>query len=126
MTKLIRVGFYRELCRDVDDAPFATASMVDSIHDVPQEYEAKIVAYLRSGFCLGAGACYVEDVLDPLDRTALNEHLYTDGTYLWRLDIAHYVKKYHLRLHESFVEHMKSRNWQPPRKHFILEDLDWE
>lgn len=119
MAQLIPVGFYRELTDDPDEQQYLP-SITEAIATSPQEHEENIVAYLRSGVCIGARGCYVDDVLDITSRVPLNPHTYTDGIYLWRLDIAHYVEKYHLRLPSDFIRHMASLNWQPPTK----EQLD--
>ncbi len=115
MTKLIPVGFYRELTDDPDEQQ-SLPSITEAIVESPQEHEGRVAAYLRNGVCLGARGGFVSDVFDPSSRTPLVPHLYTDGIYLWRLDIAHYVEKYHLRLPEDFIRHMASMNWQPPAK----------
>lgn len=121
MKKLIPVGFYRELSRD-PNAEDALPSITADISNFSQEHEEKVVAYLRNGICIGARGCYVDDVLDPSSRVPLVAHTYTDGTYYWRLDIAHYVEKYHLRLPSDFISHMASMNWKPPTKEQV--DID--
>lgn len=119
MTKLIPVGFYREFTDDPSEQQ-VSPRLIEALNEVPQDNEEKVAAYLRNGVCLGARGGYVSDVLDPSSTVPLVPHLYTDGTYLWRLDVAHYVEKYHLRLPLDFVRHMASMNWQPPTK----EELD--
>lgn len=124
MKKLISVGFYRELTT-CPEAQQGMVSIMDGVAESPQEHEEKMVVYLRKGICLGARGGYVNDVLDPSSRIPLVPHLYTDGTYLWRLDIAHYVEKYHLRLPTDFIRHMASMNWQPPTKQQVdMDTLD--
>jgi hypothetical protein len=122
MKKLVPVGFFRELSDDPGEQR-ALPSLVDALSESPQENEDKIVAYLRSGICLGARGCYVADVLDPTSRLPFVAHSYTDGTYFWRLDIAHYVEKYHLRLPPEFIRHMAAMNWQIPAKEQLNPDL---
>jgi len=122
MKDLIKVGFYRELSRDPggrEDLP----SILEAISSLPQEDEDQIVAYLRNAVCLSGIGCYVNDVLDPSSRVPLTPDQCTDGTYYWRLDIAHYVEKYHLRLPPAFVRHMASRNWQPPAEEEVYREL---
>jgi hypothetical protein len=124
MKKLIPVGVFRELTDDPTEQK-TLPSITEAISESPQEHEEKIVAYLRNGICLGARGCYVADVLDPSSKVPLNAHLYTDGTYLWTLDIAHYVEKYHLRLLSDFVAHMASMNWKAPTKEQVdVDSLD--
>ena len=83
--------------------------------DTPQ-HEQEIAAYLRGAVCIGARGGYYNDVLDPSHRAGLLRHTYTDGTFAWNLDPAHYVEKYHLRLPETFLRHMASQRWRPPTK----------
>jgi hypothetical protein len=123
VTKLICLGSYREL---IDNADYP--SITSAIADSPQDNEDKIVAYLRNSVCIGGRGGYIPDVLDPSSRVPLSAHPYTDGTYFWTLDLAHYVEKYHLRLPPDFIAHMKSRNWRPPTEEQVdlssLEDDD--
>jgi hypothetical protein len=122
--KLIPVGFFRELSDDAEEQE-RLPSLRDALSSLPQDNEEKIVLYLRQGVCVAAIGRYLEDVLDPSCRLPLCRHLHTDGTYLWRLDVAHYVEKYHLRLPREFVEHMTKLNWQPPREE-QLDLASWE
>jgi hypothetical protein len=115
MKKLIAVGSFREFTNDPAEQQ-TRPSITEAISKSPLDNEEKIVAYLRNGICLGARGSYVDDVLDPDSRVPLHAHTYTDGTYCWRLDLAHYVEKYHLRLPSDFLHHMASMNWQPPTK----------
>src|SRR5262245_7394725 len=121
MKKLIPVGFYREMTDDPDEQQ-SLPSITEALSQSPQEFEDKVVAYLRNAICLGARGCYVQDALDPSSTAPLVPHLYTDCTYLWRLDTAYYVEKYHLRLPPDFISHMASMNWEPPTK--LLVDPD--
>lgn len=119
--KLIAIGFYREMDPEEEGLP----SIREAVSQSPQQEEDKIIAYLRNGICIGARGCFESDVLDPSCRLPLFGHSYTDGTYLWRLDLAHYVEKYHLRLPLDFIEHMRSLNWQPPKKEQVdVESLE--
>jgi hypothetical protein len=124
MSKLIPVGFYRELTDDPDEQQ-TLPRITEALSESPQADEDRIVAYLRGGICLGAKGGYVKDFFDPSSSEPLVPHLYTDGKYLWRLDIAHYVAKYHLRLPSAFVSHMSSMNWKPPTKDQVdVDSLD--
>jgi hypothetical protein len=122
LKRLLPVGFFRELSDDPDEQ-LALPSLGGAVSASAQENEEKIVAYLQNGICLGARGCYVEDVLDPSSKAPLFSHTYTDGTYFWRSDLAHYVEKYHLRLPPDFVRHMAAVNWQIPAKEQVNVDL---
>lgn len=115
MKRLISVGFFRELTDDPDEKQ-TLPSITDHLSTSPHECEARVVAYLRNAICLGAKGGYVQDILDSSSSVPLLPHLYTDGTYLWRLDTAYYVEKYHLRLPPDFIDHMASMKWKPPTK----------
>jgi hypothetical protein len=90
--------------------------MADAFSETPEPHEEKVIAYLRNGLCLGARGGYVNDVFDATCKAPLVAHTYTDGTYFWRLDLAHYVGKYHLRLPEDFLRHMASLGWNNPKQ----------
>jgi hypothetical protein len=122
VTKLIPVGFFHELSDDPDERR-TLPSLCAALSQTPHDDEARIVSYLKSGICVGARGCYVEDVLDPSSKAPLHAHLYTDGTYLWRSDIAHYVEQYHLRLPLEFVHHMAAMNWHVPDEEEVDVDL---
>lgn len=121
MKKLICVGMYRELTDDANDP-----TIVEAIAEVPQANEEKIAAYLRNGICIGGRGAFTHDVLDPSSGAVLSADPYTDGTYFWTLDLAHYIEKYHLRLPSAFVAHMASRNWDSPtRKQVDIQSLEF-
>ncbi len=37
-----------------------------------------------------------------------------DGIWAWYADLVYYVEKYHVRLPNEFMEHMKMNNWMVP------------
>ena len=124
MKTLIFIGRFRELTHDLEEQQ-RLPSNSEAISESPQEDEEKIVAYLRDRvFCFGWRASYLDDVLDPFDRTLLNANPCTDGTYYWCLDIAHYVEKYHLRLPPDFIRHVASMNWQLPAEGIDVDSLE--
>jgi hypothetical protein len=38
----------------------------------------------------------------------------TDGEWLWRDDLAHYVERHHVRLPEDFLESVRANGYQIP------------
>ncbi len=108
--RLRSYGFFRDL-------PFGEAgepSLMEAIGSTPVADERRIVDYLRSGLQYALVPGVTVDVLAP-DRPALGPLRYiTDGEWLWRSDLAHYVERYHCRVVDEFVEHMKAQNWLPP------------
>jgi hypothetical protein len=55
------------------------------------------------------------DVLDPEAPTLVSGgSLLTDGTWLWRDDLAYYVDRYHLALPADFVARVRELGYSPP------------
>ncbi|EDY43451.2 hypothetical protein [Streptomyces sp. SPB074] len=77
--------------------------------------EAGLLAYLRAGLLLRVVRDALPDVLapqaPPLTRAA---SLLTDGTWVWRLDLAHYVAHAHVRLPADFLSAARARACVPP------------
>lgn len=49
-----------------------------------------------------------------------------DGTWAWYGDLAYYVEKYHVRLPNEFIEHMKMNNWMvSPEDTVDIDNLQW-
>jgi hypothetical protein len=98
---LRRVGFFREFYPDHSSLPW----LREQIGTRRIRSESKIVEYLRSGHLLSA---VMEGMLDTFDGTPFPEgsgcsSLLTDGTWLWRRDLAHYVERYHVEVPDDFV-----------------------
>src|SRR5437660_1339219 len=99
-----RVGFFRE---QYDHAP-GLPSIRDFVRAEPHPDAERIAAYLRGGVGLAGVGKYVEDVLDPTSRVALTPGMDTDGVWLWREDLPHYVTRHNVSLPEEFVAHMRA------------------
>ena len=112
MVELKRVGNFKELEYGDRKGP----SLKDCIAATPQEFEQQIISYLKNGLCLAASAGVARDVLAQKRKIIGVPDDLTDGVWGWYGDLEYYVRVYHCRLPEEFVLHMKSRNWQPPRK----------
>src|SRR5438094_394054 len=112
MIKLKRAGLFRELGYGDEHNP----SLRAHIAEAPQEHEAEILHYLKNGLLFVATPGIVFDVLADTRKIIGAPHILTDGTWAWSKDLVYYVKEYHCRLPVDFVEHMKSRNWEPPAK----------
>jgi hypothetical protein len=109
MTKLQRVGFYRQMPHGEPTDPDITAASAD----VAGPDEEALASYLDAGHVYIATAGIVTDVVDG--RTPIGPaHYLTDGTYVWPGDVAYYVRTYHLRLPDGFVDHARSNGWAVP------------
>lgn len=79
-----------------------------------QEFEKETVRYLSAGveYMLIAGVTY--DYLGSDKRVIGPPHILTDGCWAWTKDVLYYISRYHIKLPEELVEHMKSRDWKMP------------
>ena len=118
MTRLRAVGFYREM----EIATGGEPSIHRDVGTIDPAIKPRALSYLRAGAVLLAYFTLSEDVLDE-GRAVLGPlEIRTDGEWVWRSDLAHYVERYDLGLQPEFVEHMASRSWQPP----AAESIDVE
>ena len=109
-TKLIRVGFFRELRHGDPEGE----SLREAIQPSPRPNEARIVGYLRAGKMLVGTMGVTRDVLVDKGPIVGSPHVLTDGVYAWAADLAYYVERYHARVPEQLVNHMAANNWQVP------------
>ncbi|MDT0416209.1 hypothetical protein RM574_11975 [Streptomyces sp. DSM 41982] len=93
-----------------DAGPLRAATRARGESDEPE-----LLAYLRAGLLLHVVRAALPDVLaprtPPLTRAA---SLLTDGTWVWRLDLAHYVARAHVRLPVDFLSAVRARAHVPP------------
>jgi hypothetical protein len=90
-------------------------ALAEAIGAAPHPREREIVAYLRGSPNHHAIGKVVRDGLDPASDVFLYPGGNTDGVYLWPMELAYYVEKYHVRPPEPFVRRMESLDWTPPR-----------
>lgn len=87
--------------------------IASKISAIPQENETEILSYLKKGNVLASAPAIVEDVFSK--QVFTGPCLYTDGVWIWDDVIIYYVGKYHYKLEEAFVLHMKKQNWKVPK-----------
>jgi hypothetical protein len=102
MTELKEVGFFREIFPGEQKLP----SLVPLLGQSPQPDEDLILAYLRAGHCASASGGIMSDAFDPTTRFA-SPALFTDGVWTWPSTLIYYVERYHCRLPEAFVAHVR-------------------
>lgn len=119
------VGNFQELPHGDPAGP----SLKACIASTPQIHEEQILHYLRHGLVLAACAGPARDVLAPITKLIDAPNLMTDGVWGWYGDLTYYVREYHCRLPEEFVQYMQEHYWQPPREEDVnlleLERLIW-
>ncbi|PAX89051.1 hypothetical protein CLM85_13485 [Streptomyces albidoflavus] len=56
------------------------------------------------------------DVLEPEGQllTGIGS-LRTDGEWIWRGDLSHYVSRHHVALPDQFVTHIRDSHYSPPK-----------
>jgi hypothetical protein len=107
--KLIRVGFFREMPHGRPGDP----SLAEARASAPAPHQAELAAYLDAGHLYIATPSLGLDVFDRKTRIA-SPHYLTDGRYVWPGDLAHYVRKYNVRLTGEFFEHAMVGGWKVP------------
>jgi len=105
---LRRVGSFQEL----GDFTAHALSLRDVIADHPHPEENLIVAYLGAGVVFIKSKVQSRDALDPRAGITLPRHIITDGEYCWTADLSYYVAKYHVRLPDIFLDHMRDEGWK--------------
>ena len=109
MTKLIRVGFFREMPHGEPTDP----SLADARADAPAPHQDAVVGYLEAGHLYIATPSPTKDVIDR--RTLIGPpHYLTDGRHVWPGDVAHYVRTYNVRLSDEFVDHVVASGGKVP------------
>ncbi|MFD5570734.1 hypothetical protein [Streptomyces cadmiisoli] len=90
-------------------------SIRDAVGAPREPDEDSIVAYLRKGTGIWSEMGAEPDVLNPEGPTLTGAgSLYTDGEWIWREDLAHYVAKYHVALPADFLVHVRALNHVAP------------
>ncbi|HZN68414.1 MAG TPA: hypothetical protein VFB66_24225 [Tepidisphaeraceae bacterium] len=105
---------YREIAEQRGNDPAGLPGLADAAADSPQEHEEQIAAYLERAPNYSAMGKVVFDALGPTCDKILFPATNTDGLYLWPAELAYYVRKYHVRLPQHFLDRMRSFNWTPP------------
>jgi hypothetical protein len=102
MNELKRVGYFKEIFPGELKLP----SMVPLLGDNPQPDEDLILEYLRRGRGTSASAGIMSDAFDSTKRFA-SPAIMTDGVWEWPSTLIYYVERYHCRLPEDFVAHVR-------------------
>lgn len=104
------VGFFREL-----DPGGPTDIYVEDLKDAAGAGDyavAEVAGYLESGYPI---LDVMESTPDPLDKAAYvrgGPSLLTDGEWVWRHDLAHYVRNYRVHLPGAFMERMEESEFE--------------
>lgn len=107
---LVGVGFFR----DLTDGHDTTVALEHARRDRAEADEDLLVQYLESG---RLHRTTDTEPYDPLDESDDDPeipapHIYTDGVYEWRGDLAYFVRTYHVRLPRHFLLHARANGWR--------------
>jgi hypothetical protein len=102
MTELERLGYFKEIFPGEQKLP----SMASLLGQAPQPDEELILAHLRAGRCTSASGGIMADAFDPTRRFA-SPAIMTDGVWEWPSTLIYYVERYHCRLPDEFVAHVR-------------------
>lgn len=111
MVKLL--GFYSEL--DAGNPMVYADSMKAALGESPSLHEEEISSYLENGIVL---IDMMEACLDVMSEDRYipgGSSVLTDGEWVWRLDLPHYVRRYHLRLDSAFIDHVSGLDFVIPK-----------
>lgn len=100
-------GVFKEMLNGNSNSP----SVFDFIQTEPSEYEERIINYLKNGIVVVACGGIVEDVINPNNGFAGCPDLKTDGVWAWSGELEYYVRTYHLKLNDDFIQTMKINDW---------------
>ncbi|MGW5303311.1 hypothetical protein ACWERF_05210 [Streptomyces griseoluteus] len=108
-----RAGFYREIggrATTADDAP----SLRDAVRDGGPWDEHRVLAYLESALEIYSTMGAERDVLTGEEWIVGSGSLMTDGTWLWPVDLTHYVRRHHAVLPQEFLDHIRASHYTVP------------
>lgn len=100
------VGLFRELGRGIDQS---IPSIHAAVGALPKEKAMSIVRYLSSGIPVFDVMEATEDPLNSSVRIPGGPSLISDGTWVWRRDLEHFVSNYRVSLPDEFVAHACER-----------------
>jgi hypothetical protein len=94
--------------------PSPPARIVDSVGDGPLEDVASVLSYLQAGLPLIDMMDIENDVFDPERQIMNGATILTDGEWLWRQDLAYYVRYHDVLLPPDFLALIRSRDYLVP------------
>jgi hypothetical protein len=105
-------GMFVELGQGFHPAP--GLSIRDHIAPGPLPDADRVVAYLAAGQPLIDMMDIENDPLDPARQVMNGSSILTDGEWLWRQDLAYYVRRHHVALPEEFLSEIRRRRYVVP------------
>jgi hypothetical protein len=106
------VGLFAEL--DPNRPEYFRGSIHDAVRPSGEPDEDALIGYLRSGIRLADIMESTPDVISNDRHITGGSSILTDGEWVWRVDLAYYVERYHVALDEEFVKHARSAGYRIP------------
>ncbi|MEU0394523.1 hypothetical protein ABZ208_17445 [Streptomyces sp. NPDC006208] len=107
-----RVGFFREF--GPPDTDLSAPSIHDAVRPHGLDDESGILAYLSSGTEIFSAMGADRDVVTGDEWIPGAGSLVTDGTWMWPVELRHYVKRYHAQLPEDFLAAVRAARYAAP------------
>lgn len=106
------VGFYRQL---EPQGPPAYSEDILEVLEAPASYPVSdVVAYLRAGHPVLDVSESCRDVVDGESRIRGGSSVLSDGEWVWRWDLGHYVEKYTVDLPAAFLARLSENGYRVP------------
>ncbi|MCP3819960.1 hypothetical protein NLX86_18215 [Streptomyces sp. A3M-1-3] len=120
MTLVVRfAGFFRQL--NPNGPPVYCADIREAMEDLPNYPVRDVVSFLRSGHPILDVMESCPDIVDGSAYIRGGSSVLSDGEWVWRWDLAHYVERYNVSLPRLFVARMMEESYRVPS--VPLEDL---
>lgn len=104
-----------EIFDDEDSMENQAKLLRNNIQDGEINDKEKVIAYLKSGQMILFRPEIVPDVLSKDEVWIGNTSIYSDGVWIWKEYLIHYLEKYNIQLPSEFIFHAKSNNWRSPK-----------
>ncbi|WP_405551741.1 hypothetical protein [Streptomyces sp. NBC_01171] len=108
-----QAGFYREL-GGIGDKSAPAPSLRNSARAAGEWDEDRVLAYLDAGHEIFTAMGAERDVIgDDVWITGAGS-LITDGTWMWPIELAYYVRRHHVALLPEFLNHIRAHGYVSP------------
>ncbi|MGP3772245.1 hypothetical protein ACTWJ8_15570 [Streptomyces sp. SDT5-1] len=110
---VLRAGFFREGNEDADPATYSE-SLVEAVNRPTMPDEEQVLAYLKGGVEFFSTMGAEKDALTGDEYIGGAGSLRTDGTWVWPVDLEHYIRRHHAVIPDDFHAHIRAHNYRAP------------
>jgi hypothetical protein len=107
------LGFFEEIFSDAPEGVSA-GPLLEAIPDTLPPDSVDIARYLKNGHEIFDTMGAERDVVTGGKWILGAASLQTDGEWVWRFDLAHYVRRYGVRLPAEFIQHARDLRYTVP------------